>query len=248
MSSYSVSTDMSRGTILNPNDAAFVANIHYEYLTFIHYRENEDDDDMLSIRCPGAEDGGNATFHMKRSVLMRSPTFAKFFNSEHYLPNCDMLIAFVNDPATCFEIAKRYLEDGPDNFNRNTLRVYISLRSGNGDRIVVLVRLHRLAKNMGLFGLMTMAHAVLTENERFLTPGIINVVTRLIFAIKSNFGRVLKDWCLLHIGRFLIPLSQNEDWPTTLCVCEEEIREEWNKLAAKVCTFLSLSFNLRVKG
>ena len=141
-----------------------------------------------------------------------------------------MLISFMNDPASVFDVIKRYLEEGPDRFDSTTLRVYMYRHWATVDRIVVLVRLCRMARNMGLWTLHGMVHDILVDENRFITAPMLPMLATFIFANRSFYDQSLKDWCIAHIGHHFLELKDYQPWSNALQVCEDSLTTEWNKM------------------
>lgn len=195
------------------------------------YSTNEDEDELIKIKCPDIPDGHGKIIEIKRSALMRSPTMADFLTSPHYLPSCDFMITFMNDPAVCFYIVQLYLEYGPDRFNKTKLRVHITMKYQVIDRFVILVRLHHLAMKLELPILVEMAYSCLIEADRLMQPGHLYQITSLIYTKKAGYDKILKEWCFKHISNQFIALAQSKDWNEVLEVCERGITIKWTALA-----------------
>ena len=185
---------------------------------------------MITVMCPDKSDGTGRTFEVRRSSLSRSPTFAKFFKSSHYLEDCDMQITFISDPAGCFEIVQSYLDEGPDAFSKTRLRVFVTMNYRIVDRFVLLVRLHLLAKKLALPVLMDMAYDVILQTERLMTPSFCITLARVVFSKNVRFDNVLKDWVLKHIGYHFLALKDIEVWKDILKGHESELNGRWSKL------------------
>lgn len=170
---------------------------------------------------------------MKRSSMMRSPLFVKFFQSEDYLHGCKMLLTFVNESAACFHILKYYLDEGPDRYTRTRLRVHITLHYQIIDRFVILGRLYILAKKLALEGLMNMAYETIVDGERSITTAVCFAMATLIYKPEAGFDKPLKDWCLKHIGSHFFALYEMDDWWTELVYqLEPDLGRHWAKLVA----------------
>ena len=207
---------------------------HIDFLTYYSPRtnpDNESEDDTLTIRCPDGEQSQARIFKVTRQSLARSPTFAKFFDSPYFLPYSEMLVSFMNDPAAVFDIVKRYLEQGPELFDLTVLSVHIHRRYKTLERTVVLLRLCRMAHNMGLWYLHDMAFEILIDGNRFITASMLPTLASLVFASKANYDQHLKEWCLLHAGNHFAALKDSAEWGHCLVVCEEDLRREWVLMA-----------------
>ena len=187
-------------------------------------------DDIITIRCSNGATVEPFIFRIAKSALDRSPTFTAFFNSEYYVPNCDMLISFMIDPAAVFDIVKRYLVEGPDTFDLTTLRVHLYRRYNTMERETVLVRLCRMAHNMGLGYLHEMAYDILIDENRFITAPMLPTLAGLIFGSRQNYHEKIKDWCLLHIGHHFLELKTSRQWANCLRVSEQCLSIEWGKM------------------
>ena len=205
---------------------------HVGFLTLCCPRANADDepeDDILTIRCPDDEASQVKIFKISRQTLARSPIFNKFFESAYYLPDTEMLMSFINEPAGVFDIVQRYLEQGPELFDTAILSVYVHTRYTTLKRTIVLVRLCKMAQNMGLWCLHDMALEALLEGSRFITATMLPTIAGLIFARKANYDHQLKEWCLLHAGQNFSTLKHSVEWAKCLDVCENELRTEWER-------------------
>ncbi|KAI4174982.1 MAG: hypothetical protein LQ343_002009 [Gyalolechia ehrenbergii] len=187
-------------------------------------------DDSITVKCPDRDDGAGRNFQFQRSVLKRSPTLAKFFESPYYLPGCEMRLTFVVDPAVCLEIAYKYLEEGPDIFQQTILRVQLTMRYKLVDRLIILVRLHSLAKKLALPGLMDMAFGVLSEGGPQIRAPECITLSSLIFAKTANFDRKLKEWCIDHVTRYLPQLEHSQLWQKVLWKADLELAHRWKQL------------------
>ena len=167
---------------------------------------------------------------MKRSSMMRSPTFLKFFKSRHYLPGCKMLLTFMTDPASCFQIVQSYLDEGPDCYTRTRLRVHVTINYNLGNRFIVLARLYKLAKKLALHGLESMAYESLQEAERLMTSGSCFMLASLIYAHGAGFDKRMKDWCLRHVGNHFGRLHATKEWINLIPQLEPELGRQWSKL------------------
>ncbi|KAL9025684.1 MAG: hypothetical protein Q9196_005536 [Gyalolechia fulgens] len=193
-------------------------------------RNSPEIDDTITVKCPDRDDGAGRNFEFQRSVLKRSPTLAKFFESPYYLPGCEMRLTFVVDPAVCIDIAYKYLEEGPDIFQHTILRVQLTMRYKLVDRLIILVRLHSLAKKLALPGLMDMAFAVLSEGGPQMRAQDCITLSSLIFAKTANFDRKLQEWCVDHATRYLPELEHSQLWLDVLWKADVELAHRWAQL------------------
>ncbi|KAL8933562.1 MAG: hypothetical protein Q9216_006307 [Gyalolechia sp. 2 TL-2023] len=187
-------------------------------------------DDTITVKCPDRDDGAGRNFEFQYSVLKRSPTLAKFFESPYYLPGCEMRLTFVVDPAVCLEIAYKYLEEGPDIFQQTILRVQLTMRYKLVDRLIILVKLHSLAKKLALPGLMDMAFGVLSEGGSQIRAPECMTLSSLIFNKTANFDRKLKEWCIDHVTRYLPELENSQHWQNVLWRADVELTHRWGQL------------------
>ncbi len=200
-------------------------------MTDLHFpRLHQNDDDTIRVMCPDLPDGTGRSFRVKRSSLSRSPTLAEFFKSSHYLDGCNMQLTFMSDPAVCFQIVQTYLDEGPDMYTKTRLRVYVTMNYRIADRFVVLVRLHSLAKKLALPSLMDMTYEAIVEGERLVTPSFCITIASVVFSKNAGFDKLLKDWCLKHIGYHFLALKNIREWCDALKVLEYELKEQWSKL------------------
>ncbi|KAL9610639.1 MAG: hypothetical protein Q9167_004681 [Letrouitia subvulpina] len=193
---------------------------------------NFEADDIISVSCPDTANGPR-WFHVKRSILQRSPTLANFFKSDHYVPGCNMVIEFLVDPAVCFEIVEKYLEQGVDVFKPVSLLVSLTMRYKIVDRCLVLSRLHLLAGKLTLPGLAKMAFEVLVSVEKLVDASVTLTISSLIFGKKWCFDDQLKDWCFKHVSTHLLELKQMPEWRECLRKTDHELSKRWGVLTDK---------------
>ena len=143
---------------------------------------------------------------------MRSPTLAKFFKSEHYLPGCEMHLMFMLDPAPCVKIAMFYLGKGADIFSQNCIDTAIDEFPSRIDRFQVLIRLYLLASNLGLQVLANMAYQGLLEREKPMPVGYTITLASLIFTPKVGFDERMRKWCMAHLGYYVQHLKNIREW------------------------------------
>lgn len=170
---------------------------------------------------------------MKRSSLMRSPLFIKFFQSEDYLHGCKMLLTFVDESPACFQILKYYLDEGPDRYTKTRLRVHVTLQYQLIDRFLILGKLQLLAKKLALEGLVNMAYDTILDGERSITPACCLAMATLIYAPESGFDKTLKDWCLKHVSNHFFALYEMDGWwKEVVHQLEPDLGRYWAKLVA----------------
>ncbi|KAL8709626.1 MAG: hypothetical protein Q9220_005718 [cf. Caloplaca sp. 1 TL-2023] len=187
-------------------------------------------DDTITIKCPDREDGAGRNFQCSCSTLRRSPTFTQFFDSPYYLHGCNMILTFIVDPATCIDIAYRYLEQGPDIFQQTVLRVQLTMRYKLVDRSIILVRLYALAQKLALPGLMDMAFGVLGEGDQHLQASDIVSVSSLVFARTMGFDMKLRDWCFMHVQKWFSGMRESLIWREVLHKADPELLQRWSVL------------------
>ena len=219
-------------SILNIRVSSYACEIRF--LTFSSHRQAPDPthpDEELTIRC---HDGAKTRdFIITRSNLARSPVFQKFFQSDHFAPHCDLLIAFRLDPAAVFDIVKHYLEQGPELFDTTILNVYVHTRYRTMDQIILLVRLCRMAHNMGLWCLHNMAYNLLVNSNRLIDASILPILAKLIFATGANYHQSVRAWCLSHARHHFLQLKDSKDWARSLLLTGGSLRAEWQIMTAQ---------------
>ena len=196
----------------------------------ISSRPLNDDDDIIEVVCPDLSNGTGRLFQVKRSTLSRSPTFAEFFKSSHYLEGSNTRITFMIDPAACFHVVHCYLIEGPDKYSKIRLRVHISMSYRIANRFVVLVRLHLLATKLDLPGLADMAYESIIETDRFVDPLCCITVAKFIFAKNAGYDQLLKDWCYKQIGYHFAVLRRILEWIDAMASLDQELSDHWTKL------------------
>lgn len=199
-------------------------------LILSHSRFEGNEDETISIQCPDQPRSTQHMFYMSKSAMMRSPVLANFFSSEDYLYGCKMLLTLIVDPAVCFQVVKHYLEEGPDVYNIDRLRVYVTISYTVVERFCILARLYWLAKKLSLVGLMGMAYQSMLASERLMGPQSCIAVAKLIYAGNGGYDRLLKDWCLKHIGHHFTKLREMAEWPDVLHFLSPELGTQWDKL------------------
>ncbi|KAL9577231.1 MAG: hypothetical protein Q9212_006497 [Teloschistes hypoglaucus] len=190
----------------------------------------KDDDDVVILKCPDREDGTGRHFLFKRSVLRRSPVFAEFFNSPHYLHGCNMLLTFMVDPAVCFDIMYKYLNDGADMYEQTILRVQLTMRYQLVDRLIILVRLYALAQKMRLPILTAMALGILNDPDTHISASECVTISSLVFAPLGGFDHVLRDWCFEHVKDNYDDLKPSFLWHETMWKTDVELPRRWSNL------------------
>lgn len=187
-------------------------------------------DEIVRIKCPDAPDGTGRVIEVNRSSLLRSPALAKLIQSTHYLEGCKMIFTFLNDPAVCFEIVKHYLNEGPDCYTRTRLRVYLLVRFKVVDRFLIHGRLYLLANKLALPGLMVIAYECLEEAERLMSPAHCVTMTSLVFGVNSGFDKLIKDWCMKHVGIHFAVLHITKEWNELVPYLDSDFRATWARL------------------
>lgn len=187
-------------------------------------------DEIIVIKCPDRPDGAGRIFEFQRSILRRSPTFARFFASDYYLHGCEMRLTFVVDPAICLEFAYRYLKEGPDIFHETALRVSLHMRFRVFERPIVLARLYSLAQKLALPGLKDMAFVLLMGWNDLIDPNHCITLSSLIFAHDGVFDRKLKEWCIYHITKKAKELKWTRTWQKVLQKSDHELKEKWTEI------------------
>ncbi|KAL8743681.1 MAG: hypothetical protein Q9190_003985 [Brigantiaea leucoxantha] len=206
-----------------------ISRMEYEQKIFscqIDLRE----DDTISVVCPNDDQGTPKWFQVKQSVLRRSPTLASFFNSPDYVHGCNMTLELYLDPAVCFEIVKQYLEEGPDVYRSDRLRVRITMRFKIVDRFQVLLRLHLLAQKLALPGLAEMAYTTLVFCEKMMDTQICVMVCSIVFDKDLRFDEDLKDWCMRCVGVHMKELKHSPEWRDLLWKVDNDLPKRWARM------------------
>ena len=169
------------------------------------------DDDDIRVVCTGESIGVTSrTFFMKRSALQRSAPLDDFFKSMHYRFGCGMTLYFSYLPASCFAIAKNYLEMGPDRYTAGAMIYDVrSEYSDTCDRLHTYVRLLRGARQLELHGLQSMIWAILNGKEGLVDLRCCVHLARMVFAHKAGFGHAIRTWLTKHIKGNFEALSAN---------------------------------------
>lgn len=144
-----------------------------------------------------------------------------------------MVIEFLVDPAVCFDIVEKYLEQGVDVFKPVSLLVSLTMRHKIVDRCLILTRLHLLARKLALPGLANMAFEVLVSVEKFVDASVTLTISSLIFGKKWSFDKQLKDWCFKHVSTHLLELKQMPEWRECLRKTDHELSKRWEGLTNK---------------
>ena len=194
------------------------------------FRTNPAEDETLTIKCPDAPDGTGQVFEVKKSTLIRSPAFARFCQSDSFLPGCHMHLTFMTDPAICFKIAIYYLEEGPDRYNKTRLSVFLRAHFKTVDRFILLGRLYFLAMRMELPGLFDMCYTIMEDYEHDMTAGYCITMASLIFARDASYDKRMKEWCMRYIRNYLLHLSQIREWRDLVPQLDPELQHHWAKL------------------
>ncbi|KAI4244568.1 MAG: hypothetical protein LQ352_006772 [Teloschistes flavicans] len=191
--------------------------------------ENEIQDDVIVVKCPDREDGTGRHFLFNRSVLKRSPIFAQFFESPHYLHGCNMLLTFMVDPAVCIDIMYRYLEDGGDIYEQPVLRVQLTMRYKLVDRLIILVRLYALAQKMRLPILTAMTFGILNDPNMHINAPDCVTIASLVFAPTAGFDATIRNWCFEHVKECYAELKPSFLWHETMWKTETELPRRWSQ-------------------
>lgn len=191
-----------------------------------------DENEMITIACPDHPDGTALVFQVYKSILMRAPTFKRFFRSEHYLPGCEMHFTFMLDPGACVKIAMFYLTKGADIFDKRCLDISVDAYTDKLDRLQVLVRLYLLATSLELPVLANMAFEGLLDRERPMPAGYTISLASLIFSPKIGFDRRMRLWCMKHLAYYVQHLKNMPHWTTLLPSLDQDFRTHWDDLTS----------------
>ena len=187
---------------------------------------------MITIACPDHPDGTALVFQVYKSILMRAPTFKRFFRSEHYLPGCEMHFTFLLDPGACVKIAMFYLTKGADIFNKQCLDISVDAYTDKLDRLQVLVRLYLLATSLELPVLANMAYEGLLHRERPMPAGYTISLASLIFSPKVGFDRRMRLWCMKQLAYYVQHLKNMPHWTHLLPSLDRDFRTHWEDLTS----------------
>jgi len=188
------------------------------------------EDETITLKCPDASDGTGQVFKVKKSTLIRSPAFARYFQTEDFLSGCHMSMTFMTDPAICFKIAIYYLEEGPDRYTDTRLSLFLETHFKPVDRFIVLVRLYFLAMRMELPGLFNMCYAIIEDYEYEMTAGFCIVMASLIFARDVTYDKRMKEWSMRYIRNYALHLTQIREWMNLVPQLDAELQHHWAKL------------------
>lgn len=191
-----------------------------------------DENEMVTIACPDHPDGTALIFQVYKSILMRAPTFKRFFRSEHYLPGCEMHFTFMLDPGACVKIAMFYLTKGADIFSKQCLDISVDAYTDKLDRLQVLVRLYLLATSLELPVLANMAYEGLLDRERPMPAGYTISLASLIFSPKIGFDRRMRLWCMKHLAYYVQHLKNMPHWTHLLPSLDQDFRTHWDDLTS----------------
>lgn len=163
---------------------------------------------------------------------MRSPTFKRFFRSEHYLPGCDMHMTLMVDPGACVKIAMFYLTKGADVFDKRCLNISVDAYPDQLDRLQVLIRLYLLATSLELPILANMAYEGLRDREKPMPAGYTISLASLIFSPKIGFDRRMRLWCMRHLAYYVQHLKNMPQWTVVLPSLDQDFRQHWDDLTS----------------
>lgn len=144
-----------------------------------------------------------------------------------------MYLTFIVDPAICIEWAHAYLQDGPDLFPRDVLKVKVTMKYLELiNRLIILIKLYALAQKLLLFGLMEMSVFLLREWGLQTTAEHCIALSGLIFARDGSFDSHLKHWCMKRVqnhGKILhgLPL-----WSDVMDKADPELKRRWMAILA----------------
>ena len=161
-------------------------------------------DELISIRAPGLHsvDG----FVERRSVLARSPTFAAFFTSPHYLPGVEMMLWLLKDDSTIFAIALQYLRQMDCFRTPNLDRYDIS------DQVYVGAQLYFLAKRLQLSKLEDHAYEILSMIQNSLSTAEIIDLATVIYERKDEKDNRIRGFLQRQVEKNLRALLNDYKW------------------------------------
>lgn len=187
-------------------------------------------DEVIRIKFAADTDGPSQVVEIWRSDLMKSPTLNNIICSSHYLEGCEMIISFLNDTAACFVILKEYLEE-PARYDCTRLRVHMFIRHKVCvDKFLIQTSLYLLAKKLRLPGLVEIVYECLQSLERLVSPSVTVTMTELIFSAESKFDRLMKDWCMKHVGINYAVLHMSDEWAAIVPRLDLEFQAKWAQL------------------
>ena len=163
--------------------------------------------------CPANPDGTGRAYTERRRILNKSPTLAKFFDSEHYLPGCEFQLTLIHDCSSSFYIMQQYLQDDSE-FTQASLRNLLRMRSlPTVDVLHILVRTYAFAKRLELPDLMHIIYNSLIYEGKYVKAWETIVLARMVFAKGSKCGEgLLKDWVLSKVYQHVNTLRKDEHW------------------------------------
>lgn len=181
--------------------------------------------------CPGYGDTLTKIIEIDRQSMMTAYEMVPILLSRHYLQGCRMLFQFPKDPYVCFLFVKRYLEDGPDRFTKAVLQDWMEFHYTALNRLIVYIRLYRLACKLGLCALMRMAYDSVVDYGAIPGPYCIELAKWVFQTRKSRVDDCLiQEWCLEHIRINFLQLIQNEEWNSLLPNLSGILQMHWKSL------------------
>ncbi|KAK4693796.1 hypothetical protein P7C71_g3672, partial [Lecanoromycetidae sp. Uapishka_2] len=163
--------------------------------------------------------GQDHHFQVPRITLERSPFLYRTFASDDFVQGSETAIHFLEDPARCFRAVQRYLEDGPDNFNAEELKKFVTydgnIKSSNTETIELLVRLHKLAHKLAMRSFWRMTIDVLHDLEEKVDASCCMNVAKLVFG-EGFFKVAIVNFAIKHICQQFRALNETPTWHEVL--------------------------------
>lgn len=168
-------------------------------------------EDPITVMCPANPDGTGRAYVERRRILSKSPTLARFFDSEHYLPGCDFRLMLIHDCSSSFYIVQLYLQDDQE-LTQAVLRNLFRMRSLRIVEVLhILVRTYAFAMRLELPDLAHLAYNSLLHEGKYAKSWETVEIARMVFAKGSKCGEgLLKDWVLSKVYQHMIPLERDE--------------------------------------
>lgn len=187
-------------------------------------------DELLSITSFRLSDGTEETLMVKTSSLMRSPRLIPFFQSDDYLYGCKMNLEFKSEPAECFEIVQQYLDQGPDRYTAQSIKLHMGPRFSANDGFVILAKLYSLADKLHLPGLKKTTYECIKKMEPQMKAEFCFTLTPLIYDKGAKFDKRLQHWCFKQISTHYQILDKFVGWTELLGVVDSGLAAKWRDL------------------
>jgi hypothetical protein len=165
-------------------------------------------DELVTVRSHGPH--GTSGMVEQRSILSRSPTLAKFFQSEQYLEGTNTVLWFLIVHSTVLLIALQYLFFGTD-WLAATLPIYTSK-----ERVYIYVRVYFLTKRLQLPDLENKAFSMLFQYQLNVSPEELIDMAPIIYENPDEKDARVRNFFRGRVQKHLRQLLTMQEWRVIL--------------------------------